>query len=78
MVVAGAGTTTAVVRYGPDPTAESYGAWTTDNPWDGAPKPDAGHVPIGWVDTATNRSKYSAIIRQYLRTDLVFLGSECP
>ena len=77
-------TTTAIVRYGPNPSADSYtdsgnpdNSWDTDNPWTNFPKPDSGHVPIGWVDTATNASSYTPIIRQYLRTDLVFIGSEC-
>lgn len=73
------GTTTAIVRYGPDPTAESYSdEWETDNPWDIAPRPDGSHVPIGWVDTLTNQASRTPIVRQYLRSDLVFLGGECP
>ncbi len=77
--------TTAVVRYGPDPTVSTYtdganpdNSWDTDNPWTNFPKPDSGHVPIGWVDTATAASSNTPIVRQYLRADLVFLGgSEC-
>ena len=66
------GTTTAVVRYGPDPTAASYGSvWTSTNPWTGAPVPDAQHIPIGWVDTNTHKDELRATVRQLLRADLV-------
>jgi hypothetical protein len=82
--------TTASVRWGDDTTASSYNDpdfpdlkwlnWTSDNPWAGfndglnAPIPDATHVPIGTVDTKTSRLNLTPIIRQYLRSDLVFSG----
>ena len=77
--------TTAVVRYGPDPTVSSYTdgvnpAWSSSNEWDASPVPDADHVPIGWVDTNTNAAELRAVVRQLLRADVVQVGSGglCP
>lgn len=71
----GSGGTTAVVRYGPTPTASSYSdgpnSWTSANPWTLAPVPDSAHIPIGWVDTKSQQASYTAVIRQLLRADLV-------
>ena len=83
---------TTVVRYGPDPTAESYtpsedgdttAAWgPTDNPWTAAPVPNSTHIPIGWVDTSTDGSIMKAWARQLLRADVVQVGGggggTCP
>ena len=82
--------TTAVVRYGPDPTADSYtpgggdptAAWTSEAAWTGAPVPDASHIPIGWVDTNTHAADLRAVVRQLLRADVVSVGggsdTVCP
>jgi hypothetical protein len=66
------------VRWGPDPTASSYtptGAsepdWTSDNPWAAVPVPDSEHIPIGWVDTTTDKDP---VIRQLLTGDVVSLS----
>lgn len=76
-------TTTAVVRYGSDPTASSYTDgghpslnWTTTVPWTTFPKFDAPHLPIGWVDTQTNLSSNTAVVRQLLRTDVLWVYRE--
>ncbi len=83
------GDTTAVVRYGIDPTAGSYtpaagdptAAWTSPNVWSAAPVPDGQHIPIGWVDTNTNATTLIAVVRQLLRADVVQVGGgggDCP
>jgi hypothetical protein len=72
------GARTAVVRYHTDPTQASYDggefaaqAWgPSDNPWSSFPKPDAQHVPIGWVDTSSQGGDLTAVVRQLLRTDV--------
>ena len=74
-----------VVRYGPTPTATSYTpnpatdptpSWTTptESAWTSAPLPDANHIPIGWVDTATFGAGHEALVRQLLRADVVQVG----
>ena len=76
------GTGSAVVRYGPDPTAASYtpaggdptASWTSTNAWSSAPTPDRAHIPIGWVDTNTNAATLQATIRQLLRGDVEQVG----
>jgi hypothetical protein len=45
-------------------------AWETSNPWTSFPKPDAQHIPIGWVDTSTQAANLTPIVRQLLRTDV--------
>lgn len=67
-------TTTAVVRYGTDPTAEAYGDWTTEKPWTDFPKLDGSHVPIAKIDSATNADNKTLLVRQYLRTDIISAG----
>jgi hypothetical protein len=78
------GNTTAVVRYGPDPTVTTYTDpvfadqdWTTTNPWTSFERPDGDHIPIGTIDTNTEAAISLPLRRQYLRTDLVFLGGTC-
>ena len=74
--------TTAVVRYGPDPTADAYtpaggdptAAWTTTRAWSIGPIPDANHIPIGWVDTNTEAENLRSVVRQLLRADVVQVG----
>ena len=76
--------TTAVVRYGPTPTASTgpgTSSWTSTNPWTSAPVPDSDHIPIGKVDTSIESDTHTAVIRQYLRADIVTVGggdNECP
>ena len=82
--------TEVLVRYGSDPTAESYTpaegdpttAWTSTNAWSGVPVPDSAHIPIGWVDTDTFLAERSAVVRQLLRADMVQVGGggsgTCP
>jgi hypothetical protein len=74
------GTTTAVVRYGPTPTASSYNdgvnpSWTSTNAWTSATKPDETHIPIGWVDTQTLAANSISKPRQLLTSDVVTVGS---
>jgi len=73
------GATTAQVFYGDNPKVSRYPAdgdalWTSDNPWTSFPVPDANHVPVGWIDTATNAGNKQAVVRQLLRTDLEQVG----
>ena len=61
--------TTATVKHGSNATAD-----TGSNPWTTRPVPDATHIPIGWVDTATKASTRQPIIRQLLRADVISVG----
>jgi hypothetical protein len=72
--------TAAVVRYSDSPTDSSYDdsvnpAWTSTDPWSTWPVPDDTHVPIGYVDTQTRLTEKVALVRQFLRADLVSVPS---
>lgn len=77
--VDGGGNTSAVVRYGIDPTADHYTpgggdptpGWTSTNPWAAVPISDDAHVPIGTVDTNTHANELRAAVRQLLRSDWI-------
>jgi hypothetical protein len=56
---------TPMVRHGEDPAQAG---------WSGFPEPDAEHVPIGWVDTRSKAAEGTAVVRQFLRGDLVVAG----
>lgn len=69
---ASGGATTAVVRYSATPATAGTG---NPNGWSSCPKPDATHIPIGWVDTLTYKSDKRCVIRQMLKADVVQVGS---
>jgi hypothetical protein len=68
----------AAIRHAADPTV--FHATFNPNPWDDFPDMDGFHIPIGYVDTNTNASEKIALVRQFVRTDLVGVsgGSDCP
>ena len=77
------GTTTAVVRYGDDPTIDTSltpyddgvnPEWSSARVWSVAPRPTRNFVPIGWVDTLSGHANKDATVRQFLRSDVLFLG----
>lgn len=70
--VSTAGTTAAVVRHAANPTVVH--ATHNPTPWATYPRPDAEHIPIGFVDTSTKADSLQVVIRQLLRTDVVQVG----
>ncbi len=54
---------TSEVRHGSDPTA---------NGWDSYPAFDGRHIPLGYVDTDTHSSEERTMIRQWIRTDIIW------
>lgn len=56
------------VRHAADPAAIGAG-------WESFPNTDGLHFPIGFVDTSTRATDRVPIVRQLIRTDLVFAGS---
>ena len=77
----------SVVRYGNDPSANTYiypdrsnVAWNTDNNWASWDQPDDSHHLLAVVDTATLSNSARAIKRQYQVTDIMAGGGgiTCP
>lgn len=59
----------AVVRNYSDPAAT---AEANPSPWASFPVLDGRHIPLGYVDTKTRLDERTAIVRQYVFTDLMF------
>lgn len=55
--------------------AVTHGASPAAAGWDGFPEPDSEHIPIGVVDTATYLIQCMPLVRQFLRSDVVSVGS---
>ena len=68
----------AAIRHAADPTV--FHATFNPTPWDDFPDMDGFHIPIGYVDTNTNASEKIALVRQFVRTDLIGIGgsTDCP